>query len=75
MRTAASTTDNDRRHLAYKSKMRQRMIGPEEWQRCPDHPRRWVSYRWTWPIDDGPESGDVEQMHQCSHPDHEREDD
>ena len=31
------------------------MLGPKERHRCPDHPRRWVVYRWTWQV---PEDGD-----------------
>lgn len=42
-----------------------RMAGPVERQRCQRHPTRWEMFRWTWPIDAGPESGDVEIVRSC----------
>ena len=68
MRTATNTDDQDRRRLATRSG--DRMLGPTEWQRCEEHGRKWVGYRWTWPVGETPESGDAECIKGCSHPDH-----
>jgi hypothetical protein len=73
MRTAKNTTDADRVRLA--TRKGTRMLGPEEWQRCGEHPKKWESWRWTWPVDGGPEDGDPKMMRSCDHPDHERDDD
>jgi hypothetical protein len=73
MRTAANTTDADRARLA--RRVGRFMHGPEEWQRCPDHPRKWESYRWVWEAGSGPEDATAEMVRSCDHPDHEREDD
>jgi hypothetical protein len=42
------------------------MLGPAERERCTRHKRRWSFYRWRWPVDSGPESGDVEVVRSCA---------
>jgi hypothetical protein len=73
MRTATNTTDDDRKRLA--KRRGDRMLGPIEYQRCDDHPHKWESFRWTWPVEGGPEDGDAEMVRSCNHADHERDDD
>jgi hypothetical protein len=45
-------TDKDRLNCA--TRQGSKMLGPIERQRCQHHPRRWVTYRWTWPVDSSP---------------------
>lgn len=56
-------TDAERMREATRSGAR--MLGPVERQRCSTHPRRWESYRWTWPVGARPESGDAECVRRC----------
>lgn len=46
-------SDQDRVRLATREDST--MYGPAEVYRCPDHPRRWVTFRWFWDV---PEDGD-----------------
>lgn len=41
-------SDEDRIRLATQSG--RKMLGPKERHRCDRHPRRWVIYRWVWPV-------------------------
>ena len=56
-------TDVDRVRLAVQSGTR--MLGPIERQRCGVHPRRWETYRWTWPVGSEPEFGTVRMIRGC----------
>lgn len=56
-------TDADRVRLATSSG--RLLLGPCERQRCAKHPRRWEIYRWRWPVDAGPDAGDVEVVRSC----------
>ncbi len=57
-------TDADR--IARATQSGRRMLGPAERQRCHYHPRRWMIYRWTWAVDDGPDGGDAEVVRGCA---------
>jgi len=57
-------TDADR--IARATLRGSRMLGPVERQRCPRHPRRWVSYRWTWRAGSSIEDGDTETVRDCT---------
>ncbi len=45
-------TDKDRIRLS--TRQGNKVLGPLERQRCQHHPRRWVSYRWTWRVGSTP---------------------
>jgi len=55
--------DEDRVRLAVAGASR--MIGPVERQRCAQHPKRWVAYRWTWHHDAGITGGDITVVRPC----------
>lgn len=54
----SNLSDEDRIRLATVSKSGDKMLGPEERQRCAKHPRRWETFRWTWPV---PGEGETNQ--------------
>lgn len=56
-------TDGDRIRLATPHKGR--MLGPLERERCTEHRRRWVTYRWEWDAGSGPEDGYPEIVRGC----------
>ena len=62
---AGSATDADRALLATPSADGQTMLGPAECQRCARHPRRRVTYRWSWPAGQGLEAGDADELRAC----------
>lgn len=67
------TSDLDRVSKSAPSADGQRTLGPVELHRCHHHPKRWESYRWSWPTpDDGDHlsalqaEGEVECLRICS---------
>lgn len=58
-------TDEERIARSTLSSDGRRRVGPVERARCLRHPRRWVTYRWTWPSDHTPEAADVSYVRDC----------
>lgn len=56
-------TDKDRIRCA--TRHANKMLGPVERQRCWHHPRRWVAYRWTWPVGSSPMHGEPSCVMGC----------
>ena len=46
----ALLTDEDRVARAKPASSGKRMLGALERERCPEHPRRWVIFRWVWDV-------------------------
>lgn len=65
---------NDEERVRLATRSGDRMLGPKERQRCAEHRRKWEIYRWTWPFGGSPESGEVECVRSCNHPDHDEDD-
>lgn len=42
-----------------------RRVGPVERARCPRHPNRWITYRWTWPSDNTLDAADLSCVTGC----------
>ncbi len=57
-----SMTDAERIAAAKPSASGRRMLGPLEKERCPRHPRRWVTIRWVWAV---PANGDHQTALEC----------
>jgi hypothetical protein len=57
-------TDAERTALA--TQQGTRMLGPLERHRCEEHPRRWLTYRWTWRAGETPEDGEPEYVRGCT---------
>lgn len=39
---------NDGMRVRMATRNGRKMLGPLELQRCHEHPRRWMTYRWEW---------------------------
>ncbi len=64
---------NDGQRVLEATRKGQRMLGPLERARCAKHPKRWETFRWSWPVPEDGEhlraleaAGEAHVVRQCS---------
>ncbi len=59
-------THSDAEAMALATVRGTKMVGPPQWVRCHEHPRRWTVWQWVWPVGGSIEDADAEIVRGCA---------